>query len=128
MRVMLLHKLAEDILEDYVPPQKLIADVGKMVSDARDAGLLRDGAGLRSTQREAQVRLQPRPGSGGPGTRPYGVYYLYYIHTHGLVSGWDWVLPMILPGRRPSGSNPLHPSRETGVFFGLGLKPRPQAV
>ena len=41
MRVMLLHKLAEDIPEDYVPPQKLIADVGKMVSDARDAGLLR---------------------------------------------------------------------------------------
>lgn len=34
---MLLHKLAEDIPEDYVPPQKLIADVGKMVSDARDA-------------------------------------------------------------------------------------------
>jgi hypothetical protein len=26
MRVMLLHKLAEDIPEDYVPPQKLIAD------------------------------------------------------------------------------------------------------
>ena len=22
---------------------------------------------------------------------PIGVYYLYYIHTHGLVSGWDWV-------------------------------------
>jgi hypothetical protein len=41
MRVMLLHKLAEHIPEDYVPPQKLIADVGKMVSDARDAGLLR---------------------------------------------------------------------------------------
>jgi hypothetical protein len=70
MRVMLLHKLAEDIPEDYVPPQKLIADVGKMVSDARDAGLLRDGAGLRSTQREAQVRLQPRPGSVAPGHVP----------------------------------------------------------
>ena len=28
MRVMLLHKLAEDIPEDYIPPQKLIADVG----------------------------------------------------------------------------------------------------
>ena len=41
MRVMLPHKLAEHIPEDYVPPQKLIADVGKMVSDARDAGLLR---------------------------------------------------------------------------------------
>jgi hypothetical protein len=41
MRVMLLHKLAEHIPEDYVPPQKLIADVGKMVSDARHAGLLR---------------------------------------------------------------------------------------
>jgi hypothetical protein len=26
MRVMLLHKLAEHIPEDYVPPQKLIAD------------------------------------------------------------------------------------------------------
>ena len=48
MRVMLLHKLAEHIPENYVRPQKLIADVGKMVSDARDAGLLRDGAGLRS--------------------------------------------------------------------------------
>jgi hypothetical protein len=41
MRVMLLHKLAEHIPEAYVPPQKLIADVGKVVSDARDAGLLR---------------------------------------------------------------------------------------
>jgi hypothetical protein len=41
MRVMLLHKLPEHIPEDYIPPQKLIADVGKMVSDARDAGLLR---------------------------------------------------------------------------------------
>jgi len=41
MRVMLLHKLAEHIPEDYVPPQKPIGDVGKMVSDARDAGLLR---------------------------------------------------------------------------------------
>ncbi len=41
MRVMLPHKLAEHIPEDYVPPQKLIADVGKMASDARDAGLLR---------------------------------------------------------------------------------------
>jgi hypothetical protein len=27
MRVMLLHNLAEDIPEDYVPPQHLIADV-----------------------------------------------------------------------------------------------------
>lgn len=34
MRVMLLHKLAEDLPEDYVPPQKLIADAGKTVSDA----------------------------------------------------------------------------------------------
>ena len=34
MRVMLVHKLAEHIPEDYVPPQKLIADVGKIVSDA----------------------------------------------------------------------------------------------
>ena len=41
MRERLLHKLAEHIPEDYVPPQKLIADVRKMVSDARDAGLLR---------------------------------------------------------------------------------------
>ena len=59
MRVMLLHKLAEDIPEDYVPPQKLIADVGKMVSDARDAGLLRDGAGLRSTgsRRSSEMSL-----------------------------------------------------------------------
>jgi hypothetical protein len=31
---MLLHKLAEHIPEDYVQPQKLIADVGKIVSDA----------------------------------------------------------------------------------------------
>jgi hypothetical protein len=29
MRVMLLHKLAEDIPEDYVPPQKLIANSGR---------------------------------------------------------------------------------------------------
>ena len=41
MRAMLLHKLAEHIPEDYVPPQKPIADVGEMVIDARDAGLLR---------------------------------------------------------------------------------------
>jgi hypothetical protein len=41
MRVMLLHKLAKHIPEDYVPTQKPIADVGKIVSDARDAGLLR---------------------------------------------------------------------------------------
>ena len=27
MRVMLLHKVAEHIPEDYVPPQKLIGDV-----------------------------------------------------------------------------------------------------
>ena len=40
MRVMLLHKLAEHIPADYVPPQRLVADVGKMVSDARNAGLL----------------------------------------------------------------------------------------
>jgi len=32
MRVMPLHKLAEDIPEDYVPPQQLIADVGVKVS------------------------------------------------------------------------------------------------
>jgi hypothetical protein len=38
MRVMLLHQLAEHILESCVPPQKPIADVGKTVSDARDAG------------------------------------------------------------------------------------------
>jgi hypothetical protein len=36
MRVMLLHKLAEHIPEDYVPPQKLIADVGKMVNGASE--------------------------------------------------------------------------------------------
>jgi hypothetical protein len=35
MCVMLLHKLAEAIPEDYVLPQKLIADGGKIVSDAR---------------------------------------------------------------------------------------------
>lgn len=29
MRVMLLHKLAEDIPEDYVPTQKLIATSGR---------------------------------------------------------------------------------------------------
>jgi hypothetical protein len=38
MRVILLHKLAEHIPEDYVPPQKPIADVGKMVSDAAMRG------------------------------------------------------------------------------------------
>jgi len=76
--------LAEDIPEDYVPPQQLIADVGKMVSDARDAGPFRDGAGLRSVYNPGLAAVPP-------GTRPYGVYYLYYIHTHGLVSGWDWV-------------------------------------
>jgi hypothetical protein len=49
MRVMLLHKLAEHIPEDYVPLQKLIADVGKMVSDARDAALLRMTGGAAPT-------------------------------------------------------------------------------
>jgi hypothetical protein len=55
MRVMLLHKLLEDIPEDFVPPPKLLQDVGKMVSDARDAGLLRDGAGLRSTAHGVRI-------------------------------------------------------------------------
>jgi hypothetical protein len=58
MRVMLLHKLAESIPEGYVPPQKLIADVGKMVSDARDAGLLRMNSLPRSLpayQRHDQI-------------------------------------------------------------------------
>jgi hypothetical protein len=46
---MLPHKLAEHIPGDYVPPQKLVADVGKMVSDARDVGLLRMTGGAART-------------------------------------------------------------------------------
>jgi hypothetical protein len=58
MRVMLLHKLAESIPEGYVPPQKLIADVGKMVSDARDA----PGAGASNVYRaRPSVKVQPEP-------------------------------------------------------------------
>ena len=59
MRVMLLHKLAEGIPEDYVPPQKLIADVAKMVSDARDGG----SSGMaRSSGRWVQWRrVRTRP-------------------------------------------------------------------
>jgi len=52
---MLLHKIAEDIPANYVHSPKLLQDVGKMVSDARDAGLLRDGAGLRSTAHGVRV-------------------------------------------------------------------------
>jgi hypothetical protein len=55
MRVMLLHRIAKDIPADHVPSPKLIQDVGKMVSDARDAGLLRDGTGLRSTAHGVRI-------------------------------------------------------------------------
>jgi hypothetical protein len=34
---MLLHKLAEHIPDDYVPPRTPIVDVGKVLSDALDA-------------------------------------------------------------------------------------------
>jgi hypothetical protein len=62
MRVMLLHKLAEHIPEDYAPPQKLIADVGKMVSDAR-----------KEKGPEVSLRALPRLGSNQDSPDPEGV-------------------------------------------------------
>lgn len=47
MRVMLLHKVNADTEAGIIPPASLIAAVGTMVGDMREAGVLRDGAGLR---------------------------------------------------------------------------------
>src|SRR5215207_8279324 len=83
MRVMLLHKLPQQMREDYVLPQKLIADVGMMVSDARDAGRLRMTGGaapnfptaselplLGSSRRPPEVNQDsPDPESVPPGQR-----------------------------------------------------------
>ena len=49
MRVMLLHKANADTEAGKIPPASLIAEVGKMVGDAKAAGILLDGAGLRSS-------------------------------------------------------------------------------
>ena len=49
MRVMLLHKSNADTEAGRVPPASLIAEVGKMVGDAKSAGILLDGAGLRAS-------------------------------------------------------------------------------
>jgi hypothetical protein len=49
MRVMLLHKSNADTEAGTVPPASLIAEVGAMVGAAREAGILRDGAGLRAS-------------------------------------------------------------------------------
>ena len=49
MRVMLLHKSNTDTEAGRIPPASLIADVGAMVGAMRDAGILRDGAGLRQS-------------------------------------------------------------------------------
>ena len=52
---MLLHRLAEHVPEDYAPPQKLTAEVGKMVSDGRDGGLLRMiGVRRRASHRQSK--------------------------------------------------------------------------
>jgi hypothetical protein len=62
----LLDKLADPIPDDYVPPQNLSADVAKMVSDVRDAGLLRMTGGAApnvATARSSCLLLgsSPRP-------------------------------------------------------------------
>lgn len=49
MRVMLLHKANADTEAGKIPPASLIAEVGKMVGDAKAAGILLDGAGLRGS-------------------------------------------------------------------------------
>ena len=70
MRVMLLHKLAEHIPEDYVPPQKLIGDVGKMVSDTRDAALRMTGGAAPNFPTASELALlgsnQDSPDPEGP--------------------------------------------------------------
>jgi hypothetical protein len=93
MRVMLLHKLDETVPEAYTPPPKLIADVGKMVSDARDAGLLRDGAGLRSPAHGVRVTfaggkrtVQQGPYSGGTNEDPAAICIL---RTRTIVEATD---------------------------------------
>jgi hypothetical protein len=55
MRVMLLHKLAEDIPEDYVPPQRLIADV---------VGVRHQSGPFPSLWAQPKTRLQRRFPSG----------------------------------------------------------------
>ena len=49
MRVMLLHKVNADTEAGRIPPASLIAAVGTMVGDMKEAGILRDGAGLRQS-------------------------------------------------------------------------------
>lgn len=88
MRVMLLHKLDESIPDAYTPPPKLIADVGKMVGDARDAGILTDGAGLRSPAFGVRVTFAggkrtvvKGPYAGGEHEDPAAICIL---RTHGI--------------------------------------------
>jgi len=49
MRVMLLHKSTPDTEAGIIPPASLIAAVGEMIGDMKKAGVMRDGAGLRSS-------------------------------------------------------------------------------
>ena len=49
MRVMLLHKSTPDTEAGIIPPATLIAAVGGMIGEMKAAGVLRDGAGLRSS-------------------------------------------------------------------------------
>ena len=49
MRVMLLHKSNADTEAGKIPPASLIAEVGAMIGAAKEAGIMRDGAGLRAS-------------------------------------------------------------------------------
>lgn len=57
---MLLHKVNADTEAGKIPPASLIAAVGAMIGDMKEAGILRDGAGLR--QSALGVRLTFRGG------------------------------------------------------------------
>jgi hypothetical protein len=49
MRVMILHKSTPDTEAGIPPSACLVGDVGKMIGDMKQAGIFRDGAGLRAS-------------------------------------------------------------------------------
>lgn len=65
---MLLHKSNADTEAGKVPLASLIAEVGAMVGDAKAAGILRDGAGLRASSLGVRLTFAggKRTAVGGP--------------------------------------------------------------
>ncbi len=61
MRFMLMHKTNASNEAGVRPPPELIAGVGRMIGEMRQAGIFRDGAGLRASS--LGVRLEPRDGA-----------------------------------------------------------------